>query len=75
MGLIYPSAFSTRDPTAWSPLLRARDVTIWNSAPALMQLLLDSVDVVSDCVACLRAVLLSGDWIPLSLPAPCLFEE
>ena len=67
-GLVYPSAFSARDPAAWSPLLRARGVTLWNSAPALVQLLLDGVDVLRNSMPRVRAVLLSGDWIPLSMP-------
>jgi acyl-CoA synthetase (AMP-forming)/AMP-acid ligase II/acyl carrier protein len=40
-------------------------VTIWNSAPALLEMLVDSG---APLPSTLRLVLLSGDWIPVSLP-------
>ncbi|WP_339461637.1 amino acid adenylation domain-containing protein, partial [Nodularia spumigena] len=53
------------DPTHWMQLINQYQVTIWNSVPALMQLLLDSSPTQNQT---LRLVLLSGDWIPLTLP-------
>ncbi|MGM0348079.1 amino acid adenylation domain-containing protein [Streptomyces sp. Adlamb9] len=58
-----------RDPVRWARLLADHQVTVWNSVPALMEMLLvhaagnPAVDV-----AGLRLVMLSGDWIPVSLP-------
>lgn len=42
-------------------------ITIWNSVPAIMEMVLASVtaDFHNDGI---REVLLSGDWIPLQLP-------
>ncbi|MEE4561814.1 amino acid adenylation domain-containing protein [Paenibacillus polymyxa] len=42
-------------------------ITIWNSVPAIMEMVLASVtdDFYNDGI---RTVLLSGDWIPLQLP-------
>lgn len=42
-------------------------ITVWNSVPAIMELLLNSLsdDYINND---LRLVLLSGDWIPLELP-------
>jgi hypothetical protein len=42
-------------------------VTIWNSVPAIMSMLIDYTVPSPDNTA-LRLVLLSGDWIPLQLP-------
>ena len=67
--LVLPSAHLLRDPDHWLELLRTHRVTVWNSAPALMQMLVDYVEG-SGCEppADLRRVLLSGDWIPVTLP-------
>lgn len=40
-------------------------VTVWNSVPALLELVVDQLKTTYDG---LRLVLLSGDWIPLTLP-------
>ncbi|HIK08630.1 MAG TPA: amino acid adenylation domain-containing protein [Trichormus sp. M33_DOE_039] len=53
------------DPIHWMQLINQYQVTIWNSVPALMQLLLDSSPTQNQT---LRLILLSGDWIPLTLP-------
>ncbi|TVP65605.1 MAG: amino acid adenylation domain-containing protein [Nodularia sp. (in: Bacteria)] len=67
--LIIPDAASNQDPLHWAELIAQHQVTIWNSVPALMQMLVDD-HVTHPHVICnsLRLVLLSGDWIPLSLP-------
>ena len=65
--LVYPRAEDTRNPATWMPLLRSQHVTVWNSAPALMQLLLDTSDD-KERLPELRLVMLSGDWIPPSMP-------
>ncbi|MBN3526500.1 non-ribosomal peptide synthetase [Paenibacillus apiarius] len=41
-------------------------ITIWNSVPAIMEMLADNIG--KDSIHCkMKAVLLSGDWIPLHL--------
>ena len=65
--LVYPAAEDTRNSSAWPTLLREQCVTVWNSAPALMQLLLDTVDE-DETLPAVGVVMLSGDWIPLSMP-------
>ncbi|TDR95023.1 non-ribosomal peptide synthetase [Enterovirga rhinocerotis] len=57
-----------RDPAHWLGLVRGAGVTVWNSVPALLDLLLDRVTA-SAAPLPLRAALLSGDWIPLGQPA------
>jgi len=61
-----------RDPAAWVRLARL-GVTIWNSVPTLLQMAIEYLDgkkgaMGSNWPSPLRLVLLSGDWIPLSLP-------
>jgi pyochelin synthetase len=57
------------EPLEWLTLTEEHRVTVWNSVPALAEMLVsyaeDSGRLVTDS---LRLVMLSGDWIPLSLP-------
>ncbi|HKQ08265.1 MAG TPA: amino acid adenylation domain-containing protein [Blastocatellia bacterium] len=67
--IVMPAASASRDAARWLDLIDREEVTVWNSAPAVMEML----------VACaagrggrpagsLRLVLLSGDWISVTLP-------
>ncbi|MFG1779686.1 amino acid adenylation domain-containing protein [Micromonospora sp. NPDC049048] len=58
-----------KDPARWLARMQAERVTVWNSAPALMNLFVDVCELRSAVLPDLRLVLLSGDWIPLNLPA------
>lgn len=55
-------------PHAWLATMLERRVTVWNSAPPLMQLLVDVARAERAQLPALRIVMLSGDWIPVSLP-------
>ena len=56
-----------RDPEVWEKLLKNHGITIWNSAPALLDMLLTLKK--NNChFEKLRLALVSGDWIPLYLP-------
>jgi len=55
-------------PHAWLAAMVERQVTVWNSAPPLMQLLVGVARAEGVRLPALRIVMLSGDWIPLSLP-------
>jgi yersiniabactin nonribosomal peptide synthetase len=58
-----------RDPAAWIELAEAEGVTIWNSVPALLKLACDRQASRGEGLPpSLRLALLSGDWIPTSLP-------
>ena len=59
-----------RDPGSWKSLIETYHVTIWNSVPAIMSMLLmwnESNEAVGKNK--IRLALLSGDWIPVDLPA------
>ncbi|GFE67459.1 non-ribosomal peptide synthetase [Chroococcus sp. FPU101] len=62
--IIIPDADKTKEPSHWRELITQYGVTIWNSVPALMQMLLSELIEQNS----LRLVLLSGDWLPLHLP-------
>lgn len=67
--VVIPAPGQERDPAAWCRLMREQDVTVWNSTPSLMQMLLDYLDDhPEDKPEKLRLALLSGDWIPLAMP-------
>ncbi|HZF89905.1 non-ribosomal peptide synthetase [Streptomyces sp.] len=56
-----------RDALRWLELCRRFGVTVWNSVPALMDMLLTATDH-DPLPESLRLALLSGDWIGLDLP-------
>jgi amino acid adenylation domain-containing protein len=68
--MVLPAASGTRDPIHWAEVMRRAGVTVWNSVPALMEMLVQSLDG-RDAGALhhMRLVMLSGDWIPVRLPA------
>ena len=88
--IVIPETIGRKDPVHWLQLMQQHQVTIWNSVPALMQMLVEYLNGTrqqtsgNDSLATttanrvqqtpppplvpLRLALLSGDWIPLSLP-------
>ena len=56
------------DPTHWLALLQRHGVTVWNSVPALATLLIDHVEQAGTRLPQLQRVMLSGDWIAVTLP-------
>lgn len=67
--VLFPEEGSERNPEHWYQKLHQSQVTIWNSVPALLEMLVTWCENQSlQLPASLRLVLLSGDWAPLSLP-------
>jgi pyochelin synthetase len=72
--VVMPKANELKNPVHWFELMVQEKITLWNSVPALMQMLVDYIEgyVVlpknTDVFSNLRLVLLSGDWIPVDLP-------
>lgn len=58
-----------RDAAHWLTLARRHGVSVWNSVPVLLEMLLAAVIPGASPLGTLRTVLLSGDWIPLDLPS------
>jgi amino acid adenylation domain-containing protein len=67
--IVLPEPGAGRDPSRWLDLLRQSGVTVWNSVPALLEMLVEYAERNGERLpASLRLVLLSGDWIPVGLP-------
>ncbi|MDH6351182.1 non-ribosomal peptide synthetase [Brevibacillus sp. 1238] len=67
--LVLPQPDRQTDPSHWVELILAHEVTVWDSVPAMMQMLVTYLEGTPEvCLSKLRLAMLSGDWIPLSLP-------
>jgi amino acid adenylation domain-containing protein len=67
--LVIPEHEKSSDPGHWRDLLCQHRVSIWNSAPIMMEMLTGLLRAQKlQLPAALRLVMLSGDWIPLGLP-------
>ncbi|MBE6049587.1 MAG: amino acid adenylation domain-containing protein [Clostridium sp.] len=67
--VIYPNIDEFTNPSHWVDLIKEYNITLWNSVPALMQMLVSYLESEKDVTGLnLRLALLSGDWIPLNLP-------
>ncbi|MEU1849987.1 amino acid adenylation domain-containing protein [Streptomyces sp. NPDC019990] len=67
--VVMPDADRGVDPGHWLDLIRSRGVTVWNSAPALFELVVHHAEQHRLRLDGLRAAVLAGDWIPVDLPA------
>lgn len=66
--LVLPDSDHYLDPLHWKNLIAQHGITLWNSAPQLMRMLMDACVEGEIASTRLRAVLLSGDWVPVDLP-------
>jgi pyochelin synthetase len=67
--VVFPEASAQRDPAVWTEVLDRSGVTVWNTVPALLEMLVDYCEARRRRLpGALRLALLSGDWIPVTLP-------
>jgi amino acid adenylation domain-containing protein/non-ribosomal peptide synthase protein (TIGR01720 family) len=66
--IVFPDQSKTKEPGHWHEAIKQHKVTIWNTVPQLMQLLVDYVNDANQNINTLKAILMSGDWIPVKLP-------
>ncbi|MBB5077428.1 non-ribosomal peptide synthetase [Nonomuraea endophytica] len=67
--LVLPGAAGRGDPARWARLVAEHGVTLWNSVPAQLQMLEHYLAAQPEtALPTLRLALLSGDWIPITLP-------
>jgi len=60
---------SPPDPEIWLEIVSSHQITIWNTVPAFMELLVAHAEHSGRTLpACLRLIFLSGDWIARALP-------
>ncbi len=67
--IVIPNASGTKEPAHWLELITQHQITVWNSVPALMQLLMEYATSKQVLPSSLRLVMMSGDWLPLNLPS------
>jgi amino acid adenylation domain-containing protein len=67
--VVLPEPGAGRDPGRWAALVERERVTIWNTVPTLMEMLVEhEAERRPSRCGSLRLALLSGDWIPVRLP-------
>ncbi|MRG97806.1 non-ribosomal peptide synthetase [Polyangium spumosum] len=70
--IVLPDADKTREPAHWADIVREHGVTLWNSVPTFMQMMVEHAEGDADAsradLASLRWVIFSGDFIPVDLP-------
>jgi amino acid adenylation domain-containing protein len=67
--LVIPEPKNARSPWRWLECLVEHEITLWNSAPALLELLVEELERKGNIMLPhLRLVLLGGDWVPVTLP-------
>jgi amino acid adenylation domain-containing protein len=67
--IVMPAAGTQRDPDHWAELVARYGVTLWNTVPALMEMLVEYLGGRAEGdLGSLRLVMMSGDWIPVTLP-------
>jgi len=64
--LVLPAEDERRDAPRWVRLVREHGVTLWNTVPTLLDMLLVAAE--PDALPSLRLALVSGDWVSLDLP-------
>ena len=62
------SVVSPPQPSAWLELVEREGVSVWNSVPAFVELLVGQAEHArARLPSCMRRVLMSGDWVPVGL--------
>lgn len=67
--LVLPNDMDQRDPAHWLDCLSVHQCTVWNSAPALLQLIVEYAESSRKQLPYLCTVMLSGDKISPDLPS------
>jgi len=65
--VVFPQPDSVQDPAYLKAMVETHRVTIWNSVPSHLQMLAEHPGGAPQ-LASLRLAMLSGDWIPVTLP-------
>lgn len=66
--VVMPPDSGSPDPRSWADAVASAGVTVWNSVPALMDMLVTYLGSQERAeLRSLRLVMLSGDWVPLPL--------
>lgn len=68
--IIIPGRDRYKDPSYWLTLVEKWGITVWNSVPAFLDMFVDYLErFYKGEKLSVNKILLSGDWIPIKLPA------
>ena len=66
--IVMPDTAAAKFARHWVDLLIKERITLWNSVPAMMEMLVSYLDIKSETLpSSLRLTILGGDWLPVSL--------
>lgn len=65
--IYYTSEDEIREPNVLAKLIASEGITFWDSAPAMLDILVDELSKISSVITKLRLIFLSGDWIRVSM--------
>lgn len=57
-----------REPHAWLNIITKFKITVWNSVPAILEMLLLEAEAYGQVMKSIKKVFLSGDWTRLDIP-------
>ena len=68
--IVFPDHQRSMDPEHWVDMVETHGVTIWNTVPVSASLFIDQLEYRKGIKPVnIKAVLMSGDWIPPDLPS------
>lgn len=67
--IVLPDPERVKDPAHWIEILNIEKITVWNSVPAFVEMMIEYEEHQKKLhTKTLRLILMSGDWVPVSLP-------
>lgn len=67
--VVLPDKDKTKDPDNWVKIIRDHKVTLWNSVPAITEMMLTAADYSGDAdITSLRVILMGGEKLKKSIP-------
>ncbi|NFA58889.1 amino acid adenylation domain-containing protein [Clostridium sporogenes] len=67
--LVIPDSYKTKDPEHWIELMNEEGITVWNSVPTFVEMLVEYEAHQNKLLRKdLRLIMISGDWIATLLP-------
>lgn len=69
--IVYPKQEHLYDAHYWIECIKTKKITLWNTVPALMKMLLSVEEIKNKNMKTLKTILLSGDWVPPKMVKHC----
>jgi len=69
--IVYPEQGHLYDANYWLSCLQTKKITLWNTVPALMKMLLAVDETEQFTIDSMKKILLSGDWVPPKMVKQC----